>query len=1013
MRRLSLPNTILLLFAMIGVQCLLAQVSFQNATFLTAKDGLSETHLNCLLEDADGFIWIGSKNGLNRYDGRSFRHFYGGNAPTDLKGQNIKFISNYDSLHILVGTDAGLARIHIRSFQIEPLVFAAPAQLAARTNHVHQVQCLPSGDIWVATTGGVFLVSPQMEVLQSYFFDEKKVLAASHLQPSRLWVLPDGRVWAVAPLAMQLDRQAILEIDPRKRTMEILEQQPFPDASRFLSLVQVNDSLGLALYERANMSVRVAIFDLRKMQPTEVPCKPFRFGSFMPFFSHPTQGKIGLSTKGLNDYIVLDIEKRQWEYFPLPSPIILESVANTSSGIVLAATSKGLLRTSPVNRLFDAAPAIEQALGSGADNFRVVDMATVGNTAIVGSWDAKLATIDAGSGQVKSLRLASPGKNQTLFSLKTLEDGRLLVASNKGSFWLNPTDGSSGRLEIPNKPSFFDTLTSTHFLDSRGEVWFGFVFFKGLVRYNPQLKTFKHYPFDGQGGNLNFHEISAMAEDQQGNLWIGWQGGGLAKWVRATDSFTPYYPDFNLPHSFRNNITALAAAPDGRIWMGTAGYGLFSFHPDSMRFTNYNRRNGLSNDYINMVEVDCMGKVWAGTKHGLSRLDPSTGHVHSYFEQHGLPSNDILRVKRIGEDDCLLFVGAKGGYRTLNTRQFTGAHLLSNGKIVVHYVSINGKNRPFNPLQKLVLEYDENNIEIAFSSLNLLDGYLNEYAYRFSEKDRIWKPIGQENILRLTGLQGGKYRITIKVCTNGGNCFEQKVLNIDIKKPFWKSPLYYGLLGLLLAIITGVYFKIKMNNIVRIQRLRQKISYDLHDDIGSNLSSIQVLTTLSKNPNVPDEKKAELADKIKDSAAQVAQSLEEIIWNLHPGNDRFEHIQNRLYDIAHEMLEPKGITLHFNMEADFEKLTLGHEHRRELLLLYREALNNAIKYAGCSDVWVELGRHGNQFALSVRDNGNGFDTKAITDGNGLNSMRFRANNLGGQVLIASKIGEGTEVRLVF
>jgi signal transduction histidine kinase len=200
---------------------------------------------------------------------------------------------------------------------------------------------------------------------------------------------------------------------------------------------------------------------------------------------------------------------------------------------------------------------------------------------------------------------------------------------------------------------------------------------------------------------------------------------------------------------------------------------------------------------------------------------------------------------------------------------------------------------------------------------------------------------------------------------------------------------------------------------MRLQKLRQKISYDLHDDIGSNLSSIQVLTALSKNPNISAEKKTEIADKIKDSTAQVTQSLEEIIWNLHPNNDHFENIQNRLYEQANELLAPKGITLHFNMEADFENLKLGHEKRRELLLLYREALNNTIKYAECTDVWVEMRRQGRLLSLSIRDNGKGFDPAAATGGNGLVTMRYRAENLGGSFSIASEPGKGTVASLDF
>ncbi|MBK8562771.1 MAG: hypothetical protein IPN76_05360 [Saprospiraceae bacterium] len=990
----------------------LAQVSFQNHTLLTAADGLSETHLNCLVEDAEGFIWLGSKNGLNRYDGHSFRQFFSGTGAGQLRGQNIKCLARYDSLHILVGTDIGIARVQIRNFRITPLVFPAPKHLATHANHVHQMQVQPNGSIWVVTSGGVFLVSADMEVQQSYYFPDEEALAASHLQPSRLLVFPDGKLWVVAPVPTQFSQQAVYEINPAQRMMALLERQPFPDAGRFLSLVQANDTLGLVLYERGDKTVRSTIFNLRKRQFAEVPCKPFHFSNFIPFFSHPEPGKIGLSTKGLTDFYSFDVASQQWEYFPFSQPPILEGVVKSGGGMVLAATGKGLFRISPVNRLFSFKPAIAAMARNKEGELRMMAMANTSSGTAAVSWDGRLVVCDAKTGECRSSLLSMPGANKlSVFSLIPFQGDTLLVASNRGSFWVNTSDGASGRLVGKYKPSFFDTLTAVSLADSQGDIWFGFVQFKGLVRYNPKQKTFVHYPFSDKYGQLFFNEISGLTEDSNGDIWLGWQGGGLAKWVRSADSIAMFFPDLSAGNSFKNNITSMATAPDGRIWMGTAGYGLFAFHPATMRFLNYTRQHGLTHDYVTAVAVDCEGIIWVGSRNGLSRLDPTTGKVYRFFEQHGLPSNHVYVVKAMPDDPCQVFIGGDGGYRLLDVRHFPAPP--TGSEIIVNHLKINQIDRPFTNDGLLALDYDENNIEVAFSSLNLLDGYLNEYYYRFSENDKIWKPVGHENILRLTGLQGGRYNIIIRGCVNGGNCFEQQVLRFSIKKPFWKSPLYYGIIGLLIAIITAIYFKLKLNNIMRLQKLRQKISYDLHDDIGSNLSSIQVLTALSKNPNISAEKKTEIADKIKDSAAQVTQSLEEIIWNLHPNNDHFENIQNRLYEQANELLAPKGITLHFNMEADFENLKLGHEKRRELLLLYREALNNTIKYAECTDVWVEMRRQGRLLSLSIRDNGKGFDPAAATGGNGLVTMRYRAENLGGSFSIASEPGKGTVASLDF
>ncbi|MCB0519429.1 MAG: hypothetical protein H6577_27115 [Lewinellaceae bacterium] len=991
------------------------QLLFQNSTLLTAADGLSETHLNCLLEDADGFIWAGSKNGLNRYDGRTFRHFFSGDGPGQMKGQNIKCLASYDSLHILVGTDGGIARIHIRNFRIEPLVFPAPAQLAARTNNVHQLKVMAEGSCWAVTTGGVFLVSKDLVVLQAYYFPPEKVLTASHLQPNRIWVFPDGRLWAVGPLATQFDRQEVYEIRPENRSMSLLERQPFPDATRFLSLVQANDTLGFVLYEHSG-GVRSGLFDLRRCNWVDVPCEPFKFEYFMPFFSQPGPGKIGFSTKGLDSFYSLDVAAGRWEYFPLPGPYILQGVVKSASGIIMAATSKGLLRTSPVNRLFDYWPTVEDAASTADGNgLRMTGMTCSDGRCKAVSWGGRLVVFDEKTGGIQAssdLRHPQCGK-ANIFSILPFEKDEMLAATNKGVFLVNGADGTSSLLPGKNKPSFFDSLTAFPFADSRGDIWFGFVQFRGLVKYSPREKAFTHYPFySGKYSHLYFNEISSITEDLHGDIWFGWEGGGLGKWVRSADTIATFYPDLNVDHSFKNNITSMATAPDGRLWLGTAGYGIFAFHPDSMLFANYTSRDGLTHDYVTSLAVGCNGEIWVGTRNGLSRLDPRTGKIHRFYEQHGIPSNHIYTVKPMTDDPCRVFIGSEGGYRILDTRYFPDAPSSGAG-IVVHSLKINGKDRPFLPDEKLVLEYDENNIEIAFSSLNLMDGYLDEFYYHYSEKDEIWKPVGPENILRLTGMQGGQYDVTIRTCSNGGYCFEQQILQFSIKKPFWKSPLYYGILGLIIAAITAVYFKIKLNNIERLQKLRQKISYDLHDDIGSNLSSIQVLTSLSKNPAVPPEKKAEIADKIKEAAGQVNQSLEEIIWSLHPGNDPFENTRSRLYEQAREVLEAKGITLHFNMEAEFDDLKLGHEKRRELLLLYREALNNIVKYAACQQVWVNFERKGQRLLLSIRDDGQGFNPATSTNGNGLTSMQFRAANLGGSLSIESKPGAGAYVLVEF
>lgn len=1007
--RLSGMSLVCLLFYSV-----LSQSVFQNPALLTEAHGLSDSHLNCILEDYDGFIWIGSKNGLNRYDGRSFLQFHNGYGEGTLPGLNIKCLAVYDSMHILAGTDMGVARIHSGNFQIESVVFPASRELAARTNNVHQFALLDNGMFWVVTTGGVFLVSAELSVMQSYDFPAEYVHTAAHLQPSRLWRFPDGRLWVVGPVPTQFDPQLIYAIHPDQGTMRRLESQPFPDAVRFLSLVQANDTLGFVLYEHSG-GVSTVLYDLRRDIRKDVPCKPFRFEFFMPFLSRPETGKIGLSTRGLTEYFSFDIARKSWNYYPLPQSYILQGVVQTADGIVLAATSKGLLKTSPVSRLFTYDTQVEfMARQSGETGFRMTGMSCNEGVCIVSSWNGRLVVFDEKTYAIPdAFDVIHPqGGMVNIFTVQPFGPGEFLIGTNRGCFLFRTSDGTTRLLAGKNKPSFFDTLTAFPFTDSRGDIWFGFVQFMGLVKFDRSKGVFTHYPFTGEYGHLYFNEISCMTEDGHGNLWFGWANGGLGQWNRSSDTIMIVDPDNVQAGTFKNNITTMATGPDGKIWIGTAGYGIFSFHPDSMVFHSYPDRQGRSRDHIVSLDVDCTGNVWAGTRKGLLRLDVTTRQFYNFTQQHGLPSDHIYAVRALaGDDTCSMFIGAESGYRMINARHFPVLH--PAGEVVVHQFRVNQELRHFTPGQHFRLQYNENTIEIEFSSLNLLDGYLDEYAYRLSDKDMVWKPLGPENILRLAGLQDGVYHVTLRICSNGGVCAEQSLVQFTIRKMFWKSPLFYGLMVLLAASITAVYFGVKINNINRLHFLRKKIAYDLHDEIGSNLGSIQILTALSKNPNVSIEKKSEIADKIKEAAGQVNQSLEEIIWSLNPGNDRFESVRHRIYAHTSELLEARDIVLHFNMEPGLEAFTLPHDKRRELLLLYREALHNVLKYAQCKHVWIDITRSGNRFVLTIRDDGIGFDPEAVSDGNGLNTMRFRAANLDGHLAISSQKGVGTEIRLTF
>ncbi|MBK6946902.1 MAG: ATP-binding protein [Haliscomenobacter sp.] len=201
-----------------------------------------------------------------------------------------------------------------------------------------------------------------------------------------------------------------------------------------------------------------------------------------------------------------------------------------------------------------------------------------------------------------------------------------------------------------------------------------------------------------------------------------------------------------------------------------------------------------------------------------------------------------------------------------------------------------------------------------------------------------------------------------------------------------------------------------------LQRQRQqeleRISRDLHDEVGSTLSSISILgDATSQNLEVGLGKNRMVT--ISERARQVMDTMSDIVWSVNPKNDELDSIVLRMREFAVETLETKGVLLHFSVDEDLQYLQLPMERRKDFYLIFKEAINNATKYAQAQHVWVILAKQGEAIHLEIRDDGKGFDAETVKPGNGLRNMQARAERLGGVFTIKSELEVGTTIQLSF
>ena len=314
------------------------------------------------------------------------------------------------------------------------------------------------------------------------------------------------------------------------------------------------------------------------------------------------------------------------------------------------------------------------------------------------------------------------------------------------------------------------------------------------------------------------------------------------------------------------------------------------------------------------------------------------------------------------------------------------------------------------------LTYEQNDFYIYFKA----PGLAPPYEFRLKDGPYLeYRVQTEDHHAFFTNVPSGDYTFTVWPVTQPA--LASTPLRIHIELPIWLRwwflPMLflYGLL--LMGIIFYFLYRYRLRQFMLLHTVRETIARDLHDDMGSYLSSISVLSQSVVNLAQTDPPKAQaLVQKIGETARQVMDSMGDIIWSVNPDNDSMSQIVLRMRDVGADLLEEQDIAFTLDIDESLLQSHLPLEHRRDFFLIYKEALNNIAKYAQASYVWVHLQRKDTALLLTIQDDGIGFDTHQpirhhSLGGNGLKNMKLRAEKMGGTFTIVSAPGQGTTLNL--
>ncbi len=606
---------------------------------------------------------------------------------------------------------------------------------------------------------------------------------------------------------------------------------------------------------------------------------------------------------------------------------------------------------------------------------------------------------------------------------------QITLRDHNGEWWVHSFKGlvrfpKVNRLEdlsrTPPKAIYTtrNGLASNHILrlfeDSRGDLWIGATDPSALMRWDRASGVFHSYshadglPASFPDGSIGVPE--SFCEDRQGQVWIGFNPSGLARYSGKRLTF--FSPAGGLPDG---KILALHAARSGAIWIGSTRGGMARLDDptaNNPKFLRYTAEQGLSSNLVQCLTEDRWGRIYACTGRGVDRLEPGTGRFIHYGEADGLPAEppESALCDRRGS----LWFGTYGGLARLEPKEDRPVPPPSP---FIRQLRIAEVRYPLSDLGEtgvsgLTLSPGQNNLAIDFASLRFAYGDSLRYRYRLEGADRAWSELTDQRTVHYASLSPGTYRFLVEaVNAQGLTSPHPASIDFTIRPPIWQRWWFLASVAFVAACSSYALYRNRVAHLIALERVRTRLAADLHDEIGSGLAEIAILSEVAK-PYAGAEGGALLA-KMADRARSLRESMSDIVWAVDPRKDQLQDLLRRIRQTAFNLLESDGLRVALQAPPDdeIEKIGLGPDRRRQILLIFKEALTNIIRHAGAAEVKIEIRLKADTLELAIRDDGRGFDPATPGSGQGLSSLKRRAAGMGARLSVQSAPGMGTAIQL--
>ncbi len=1006
-----------------------------------SENELSQNFINDLHQDKTGFLWIATKNGLNRYDGYNveiFRHS---------RRDSNSIIGNYvncifeDSKGILwFGTGNGLSQYDPVLAKFTNFTNISNDSLSLSNNTVNSVCEDVNHKIWIGTADGLNLLNPLSKIFSRYYHSKKNTRSLLHNNVMLVYPDKEEGIW------LGYNTDGLSYFSPTGNKFVHFSSANYPDF--------IPNQVVKSIYDdgKGNVFITGSWNVFLKIEKSNMKLYNLRSSglvhSINNFFSQSSDSTLFIIND--TDISIIDLDKTHNtdlidHRFNYPHSFFINSFTKTRDGVLWLGTSGfGLYKLVPQRKNFKSIlydPGKEKRLK--IRSVRAIYEDTDGDLWIGGysslnvirKFQSNYSGISPENMTVENIEVLDH-KNIYSINIDPLNKNILWIGTEfNGLFKYNKIKNNSVRIDL--MPEYKGLIRGDKFTDilddSHNNVWVATN--SEILKFtNNKIKPERFEFTDNNLGEISSTEYTCLFEDYEGKIWIGTINNGI---IVLNPSTKNYFKLQNNPVDeislTSNSILFINEDEHRNIWIGTSA-GLNKYNPDRKTLTCYTRENGLKDDCIYAVYQDKSGMYWMSSNYGISKFDPSQNTFENFEASYGLQNNEFNFAAHFKNKNGMIFFGGIKGI-TYFKPESIGHNSYIPDFTIVKFLKFNKEtslDKSIMFTDHLDLSYKDNVFSFELTSFNFSYPQLNMFAYKLEGLDTNWNYIdAKRRFVSLTGLNPGNYLFKYKSANNDGIWNENyHTLSISISPPYWQTWWFRTASYFIIGVIILLAYRKRVRNlenernrqiefskvlIDKQEEERERIAGELHDDIGQAV--IIANNKLKMGLCSPGlEKSMEYFNCASVSLDKLSDQISNISHNLHPQ----ELAQLGLTLAVESMMERISDSTRINFSMNIENIDnkLNKEHEINLFRIIQEAVNNIIKHSQAVNASVDIINQTDKIICEIIDDGKGYNHGSVDSEQperphfGITSMHERAQLINGEVMIDSKINHGTSVKIV-